>query len=80
MPPYSTPFSHLLMLGSGPMFGAFAVDTQVLNRSTENGDRITRQTAQAQEQINQVDKENRQLIHEYRRVLVETESLNRYNP
>ncbi len=76
---HSTPFSRLLVLGSGLMLGAFAVQAQVLDRSIETENRITRQAAQAQEQINQVDEETQQLINEYRRVLAETESLRRYN-
>ncbi len=75
----STPFSRLLVLGSGLMLGTFVVHAQVLDRSIETENRITRQAAQAQEQINQVDEETQQLVNEYRQVLAETESLRRYN-
>lgn len=76
---HSTPFSRLLVLGSGLMLGAFAVNAQVLDRSIDTENRITRQAAQAQQQINQVDEETQQLIDEYRRVISETESLRQYN-
>ncbi|RFF27743.1 MULTISPECIES: DUF3450 domain-containing protein [unclassified Wenzhouxiangella] len=75
----STPCSRLLVLGSGLMLGTFVVHAQVLDRSIETENRITRQAAQAQEQINQVDEETQQLVNEYRQVLAETESLRRYN-
>lgn len=76
---HSTPFSRLLVLGSGLMLGAFAAQAQVLDRSIETENRITRQAAQTQEQINQLDEETQQLVNEYRQVLAETDSLRRYN-
>lgn len=79
MSQHSTSISRLLVLGSGLMLGAFAVQAQVLDRSIETENRITRQAAQTQERINQVDEETQQLINEYRQVLAETESLRRYN-
>jgi hypothetical protein len=79
MSQHSTPISRLLVLGSGLMLGAFAVHAQVLDRSIDTENRITRQAAQAQEQINQVDEQTQQLITEYRQVLAETESLRSYN-
>lgn len=79
MPLNSTSTSRLLVLGSGLLLGAFAVHAQVLDRSIETENRITRQAAQAQEQINQVDEETQQLVTEYRQVLAETESLRQYN-
>lgn len=79
MSQHSTSISRLLVLGSGLMLGAFAVHAQVLDRSIDTENRITRQAAQAQEQINQVDEQTQQLVTEYRQVLAETESLRRYN-
>ena len=79
MPQHSTSISRLLVLGSGLMLGAFAAHAQVLDRSIDTENRITRQAAQAQEQINQVDEQTQQLITEYRQVLAETESLRAYN-
>ncbi|WP_376695889.1 DUF3450 domain-containing protein [Wenzhouxiangella sp. EGI_FJ10305] len=76
---HSTPISRLLVLGSGLMLGAFAAQAQVLDRSIETENRITRQAAQTQEQINQLDEETQQLVNEYRQVLAETDSLRRYN-
>jgi len=76
---HSNPFSRLLVLASGLLLGAFAVNAQVLDRSIDTENRITRQAAQAQQQINQVDEETQQLIDEYRRVISETESLRQYN-
>lgn len=79
MPQHSTSIPRLLMLGSGLLLGSFAVNAQVLDRSIETENRITRQAAETQERINEVDEETQQLINEYRRVLSETESLRQYN-
>ncbi|WP_376692685.1 DUF3450 domain-containing protein [Wenzhouxiangella sp. EGI_FJ10409] len=79
MPQHSTPISRLLVLGSGLLLGAFAVNAQVLDRSIDVENQITRQAAQTQERINQLDEETQQLVDEYRQVLAETESLQRYN-
>ncbi|MEE4303840.1 MAG: DUF3450 domain-containing protein [Wenzhouxiangella sp.] len=79
MSQHSTPISRLLVLGSGLMLGAFAAHAQVLDRSIDTENQITRQAAQTQERINQVDEETQQLIDEYRQVLAETESLRAYN-
>lgn len=79
MPQHSTPTSRLLVLGSGLLLGAFAVNAQVLDRSIDVENQITRQAAQTQERINQLDEETQQLVDEYRQVLAETESLQRYN-
>lgn len=79
MSQHSTSISRLLVLGSGLMLGTFGVHAQVLDRSIDTENRITRQAAQTQEQINQVDEQTQQLISEYRQVLSETESLRRYN-
>ncbi len=79
MPQHSTPVSCLLVLGSGLLLGTFAVNAQVLDRSIDAENQITRQAAQTQERINELDEETQQLISEYRQVLAETESLQRYN-
>lgn len=79
MPQHSTSILRLLMLGAGLVLGVSAVHAQVLDRSIDAENRITRQAAQTQQQINQVDEQTQQLINEYRRVLAETESLRRYN-
>jgi len=79
MSQHSTFISRLLVLGSGLMLGAFAVHAQVLDRSIDSENRITRQAAQTQQQINQVDEQTQQLVDEYRQVLAETESLRAYN-
>ncbi|MDZ7791270.1 MAG: DUF3450 domain-containing protein [Xanthomonadales bacterium] len=79
MPQHSTPVSRLLVLGSGLLLGAFAVNAQVLDRSIDAENQITRQAAQTQERINQLDEETQQLVSEYRQILAETQSLQRYN-
>lgn len=71
--------ARLLMLGAGLAVGATLVHAQVLDRSIETENRITRQAAQAQQQINQLDEETQQLVEEYRRVINETDSLRTYN-
>ena len=79
MSQHSTPVSRLLVLGSGLLLGAFAVNAQVLDRSIDTENQITRQAAQTQDRINQLDEETQQLVSEYRQVLAETDSLRRYN-
>lgn len=79
MSQHSSQLPRLLALGAGLMFSAGIAQAQVLDRSIEVENRITRQAAEAQEQINQVDEQTQQLIDEYRRVLAETESLRQYN-
>lgn len=79
MSQHSTPVSRLLVLGSGLLLGAFAVNAQVLDRSIDAENQITRQAAQTQERINQLDEETQQLVSEYRQILAETDSLQRYN-
>lgn len=79
MPYRSSLFPRLLAPGAVLLLGAFAVHAQVLERSVDTENRITRQAAQTQERINAVDEETRQLLDEYRQVLAETESLRAYN-
>lgn len=79
MSQHSTSITRLLVLGVALALGAAVVHAQVLDRSIETENRITREAAQAQQQINQVDEETQQLIDEYRRVTSETESLRIYN-
>jgi TolA-binding protein len=79
MSQHSSFLTRLLVLITGSVLVAAVAQAQVLDRSIETENRITREAAQAQEQINQVDEETQQLIDEYRRVLSETESLRIYN-
>lgn len=79
MPQPSTFSKRLLLLGAGLAFGAVVVQAQVLDRSIETENRIARQAAEAQQQINQLDEETKQLVEEYRRVVSETDSLRTYN-
>jgi hypothetical protein len=55
------------------------VAAQVLDQSIDAETRITRDAAQAQQQINRIDDETQRLIDEYRRTISETESLSIYN-
>lgn len=68
-----------MVLGAGLAMGVTLVHAQVLDRSIETENRITRQAAEAQHQINQLDEETQQLVEEYRRVISETVSLRTYN-
>ncbi|MDT8448621.1 MAG: DUF3450 domain-containing protein [Wenzhouxiangellaceae bacterium] len=52
---------------------------QVLDRSIQTEERITRDAAQVQAQINQIADETDDLVSQYRLVLQETESLRIYN-
>lgn len=70
---------HLLVLGTVLAVCAWGVSAQVLDRSIDTENRITREAAQAQQQINRVDEETQQLIDQYRRTISETESLRIYN-
>ena len=79
MSQHSSFLTRLLVLVTGSVLVATVAQAQVLDRSIETENRITREAAQAQEQINQVDEETQQLVDEYRRVLSETESLRIYN-
>jgi len=71
--------SRLWVLGSALLIVATGLSAQVLERSIETENRISRQAAQAQEQINQIDEETQRLVDQYRRVISETESLRLYN-
>jgi TolA-binding protein len=71
--------AHLWMLGTVLAVCASGVNAQVLDRSIDTENRITREAAQAQQQINRVDEETQQLIDQYRRTISETESLRIYN-
>ncbi len=79
MSQHSSFLTRLLVLVTGSVLAAAVAQAQVLDRSIETENRITREAAQAQEQINRVDEETQQLVDEYRRVLSETESLRIYN-
>lgn len=71
--------SRLWVLGSALLLATTSLSAQVLERSIETENRISRQAAQAQDQINQIDEETQQLIDQYRRVISEAESLRQYN-
>jgi len=71
--------TRLWVLGTLLLIVATGLSAQVLERSIETENRISRQAAEAQEQINQIDEETQQLIDEYRRVIAESESLRLYN-
>lgn len=69
-----------LVLGAG--FGlllAQSASAQVLDRSIQTEERIARDAAQIQAQINQVADETESLVNQYRIVLGEIESLRIYN-
>lgn len=69
-----------LVLGAG--FGlllAQSASAQVLDRSIQTEERIARDAAQVQAQINQVADETESLVNDYRIVLGEIESLRIYN-
>jgi hypothetical protein len=70
---------HLWLPGTVLAVCAFGANAQVLDRSIDTENRITREAAQAQQQINRVDEETQQLIDQYRRTISETESLRIYN-
>jgi len=55
------------------------LSAQVLDESINVETRITRDAAQAQQQINRVDDETQRLVDQYRRTISETESLSIYN-
>lgn len=74
--PFTRPWVAIAMLGA---LAATAASAQVLDRSIEVENRIARDAARAQEQIDQVAEETERLIDEYRRVLNETDSLRIYN-
>jgi hypothetical protein len=76
---HSKSFTRLWVLGSALAVCAWGVNAQVLDRSIETENRITRDAAQAQQQINRVDEETQQMIDQYRRVISETDSLRIYN-
>ncbi len=75
----SSSIPRLVVLGSALAVCAWGVQAQVLDRTIDTENRITREAAQTQQQINQVDEETQQLIDEYRRVISETDSLRVYN-
>ena len=70
------------MLGIGVFVFSLAAVTataQVLDRTIETENRINREAAQTQEQIDQVATESEDIVTQYRRVVSETESLRTYN-
>jgi len=72
-------WSRRILLGVGTVFCLTGVSAQVLDQSIDVETRITRDAAQAQQQINRVDDETQQLIDQYRRTISETQSLATYN-
>jgi len=79
MSQHSNTNSRLWLLGAALAIGAAGAQAQVLDRSLDTENRITREAAQAQQQINRVDEETQQLIDQYRRTISEVQSLTIYN-
>ncbi len=67
------------VLGAALAVSTWGVHAQVLDRSIDMENRITREAAQAQQQINQVAEETQTLVDQFRRVISETDSLRIYN-
>ncbi len=77
-----TYFPKPRMLGIGVFVFSLAAVTataQVLDRTIDTENRIHRDAAQTQEQIDQVANETENIVTQYRRVVSETESLRIYN-
>jgi septal ring factor EnvC (AmiA/AmiB activator) len=72
LPPWVLP-------GIALAFCVTGLQAQVLDESITVETRITRDAAQAQQQINQIDDETQRLIDDYRRTVSETNSLAIYN-
>ncbi|MEN1729151.1 MAG: DUF3450 domain-containing protein [Pseudomonadota bacterium] len=79
MSQHSNSISRLWLLGAALVVSASSVHAQVLDRSIDTENRITREAAQAQQQINRVDEETQQLIDQYRQTIAEVQSLTIYN-
>ena len=79
MSQHSNSMSRLCLLGTALVLSAVSAQAQVLDRSIDTENRITREAAQAQQQINRVDEETQQLIDQYRRTISEANSLKIYN-
>ncbi len=79
MSQHSNSISRLWLLGAALTISASGAHAQVLDRSIDVENRITREAAQAQQQINRVDEETQQLIDQYRRTISEVQSLTIYN-
>ncbi|MBY6205927.1 DUF3450 domain-containing protein [Halomonas denitrificans] len=67
-----------LVVGAGLAF-AVTASAQVLDRSIDTENRITRNAAQVQAQINQVADQTEDIVSEYRALLNEIQSLRIYN-
>jgi len=67
-----------LVVGAGLAF-AMTAGAQVLDRSIDTENRITRNAAQVQAQINQVADQTEDIVSEYRALLNEIQSLRIYN-
>jgi TolA-binding protein len=67
------------LLGAALVVCTWGVHAQVLDRSIDTENRITREAAQAQEQINRVDEETQTLVEQFRRTISESDSLRIYN-
>jgi len=70
---------HRVLPGLALAFCMAGLSAQVLDESINVETRITRDAAQAQEQINRVDDETQRLVDQYRRTISETDSLSIYN-
>lgn len=76
---HSNSLPHWVLAGTVLVFCVTGLSAQVLDESIDVETRITRDAAQAQQQINRVDDETQRLIDQYRRAISETESLTIYN-
>jgi len=72
-------FSRFVMTGVVLACCTTGLAAQVLDESIDVETRITRDAAQAQQQINQIDDETQSLVDQYRRTISETQSLAIYN-
>ncbi len=75
----SNSLSRRVLPGLALAFCMAGLSAQVLDESINVETRITRDAAQAQQQINRVDDETQRLVDQYRRTISETESLSIYN-
>ena len=68
-----------LLIVSFALLSSLTAMAQVLDRSIQTENRITRDAAQAQQQINSVADQTDRIVDEYRSLLVEIEGLRIYN-
>lgn len=68
-----------LLIISFALLSSLTAMAQVLDRSIQTENRITRDAAQAQQQINSIADQTDRIVDEYRNLLVEIEGLRIYN-